>query len=283
MTSSHSDKDKGYGLDHLRAEVNYRPRWGEVSAAWRQTVSCQCDVSYGVGDRGFLDFFPAANAATAPTLVFIHGGYWHKGDKSFYSFVAQPFVERGVSCITLNYDFCPSVHITDITAQVQQALVWIWRHADELRIDGNRLHLSGHSAGGHLTAMMATTRWSDVAPDLPSDLIKSAIPVSGLFNLAPLLVEPVNEVLRLTKQEAQDQSPLGRVANTRVPHLVGSGGYESDAFNGQSDAYATALQQAGVVVERLQAPQCNHFEVMDAYADPQSELFQKMLALIQRS
>ncbi|MAK55088.1 MAG: hypothetical protein CML17_04490, partial [Pusillimonas sp.] len=96
MTVNKIEYDQnGYGLDVLRAEVNYRPAWGERSAAFREKARCLLDVSYGHGSRGTLDCFPAENGLHAPTLIFIHGGYWHKGDKSFYSYVAEPFVARG--------------------------------------------------------------------------------------------------------------------------------------------------------------------------------------------
>lgn len=280
QTQTHPDKDKGYELGHLKPEVNYRPEWGRRSAEFRAATPCRLDLSYGHGPRGHLDFFPAAHAAESDTLIFIHGGYWQKGDKSFYSFVAQPFVERGVSCVLLNYDFCPSVRISDITAQIQAAMTWLWRNGRELGISTDKLHISGHSAGAHLAAMMATTDWSAQDASMPNDLLKSAALISGIFDLEPLLQVPDNQVLKLDAQEAGAQSPIRRELAADIPQLVVCGEWESDEFHRQSDLYTARFNSGGRRPERYNVKQCNHFDVVDHLANPETPLFEKVLEMI---
>lgn len=271
--------ENGYGLDHLRPEVNYRPAWGERSAAFREKARCLPDVSYGHGSRGMLDCFPAQNAAQAPTLIFLHGGYWHKGDKSFYSYVAEPFVERGISCITLNYDFCPMVCMADIVQQVRVAVAWVWHNATPLGVS-RKLFISGHSAGGHLTAMIMATDWPSYDQALPADLFHGAIPVSGLYDLRPLVDLPLNDTLRMDHTEAANNSPVNHVLVSNAPQLVVCGGAESDAFNWQSDLYVSTFATPQRELARYSVPASNHFDVMNAFANPEDEFFQKMLALI---
>jgi len=269
----------GYGLDILRAEVNYRPAWGERSAVFREKARCLLDVSYGHGSRGTLDCFLADNGLHAPTLIFIHGGYWHKGDKSFYSYVAEPFVARGVSCITINYDFCPNVRMTDIVQQVRVAMAWIWRNAEALGVS-RKLFVSGHSAGGHLTAMMMATDWASYDSNLPSSLFLGAIPVSGLHDLRPLVDIPLNDVLLMDAEETATISPVNLPLRSNAPQLVVCGQAESDAFNAQSDLYVSTFESPDRRLERYAVPGANHFDVMNAFADPEHPFFQKMLALI---
>ncbi len=269
----------GYGLDILRAQDNYRPAWGERSAAFREKAHCLLDVSYGHGNRGVLDCFPAENGLHAPTLIFIHGGYWHKGDKSFYSYVAEPFVARGVSCIVINYDFCPNVRMADIVQQVRVAVAWIWRNADSLGVSRN-LFVSGHSAGGHLSAMMMSTDWASYDPNLPTGMLRGAIPVSGLYDLQPLVEIPLNDVLGMDADEAAAISPVKQRLVSNVAQLVVCGEAESDAFNEQSDLYVSTFETPERPLARYSVPGANHFDVMNAFADPEQVLFQKILALV---
>ncbi|TFL13120.1 alpha/beta hydrolase [Pusillimonas caeni] len=274
------DRDKGYDVEFLQPGANYRPKWGSRSDVFRRSSTCRLDISYGHGPRGFLDYFPAAGARHAPTVIFLHGGFWQKGDKSFYSFVAEPYVNRGVSCITLNYDFCPSVRLSAISRQVRAALRWIWDNGDRLGIDRNRLHISGHSAGAHLSAMMMVTDWPRYADGLPDKLLKSAVLISGLYDLAPLLHEPANSQLRLDEDEAREQSPIRHPAATDAPQLIACGQQESDVFHAQTSLYASTFSSPSRVVRHCLIEDCNHFDIMDVYADPDSELFGKALALM---
>lgn len=277
------DAARGYDVDFLEPAINYRPAWAEKSQGFRDKATCAINVTYAHGSRGFFDLFLAKNAHSAPTLIFIHGGYWQKGDKSFYSFVAEPYVKHGVSCILFNYNFCPEVHISDITEQIRAAIVWIFNNSLRLGIDKNQLHISGHSAGAHLAGMALATNWSDYARDIAVNPLKSAVLISGIYDLSPLLKEPANKQLQLTPTEARAQSP-GLVETSGglpgVPRLAAVGVFESDAFHKQQEDYVAELKQLGTAIESLYIPNCNHFAIVPAFADPQQPLFQKTLELI---
>ncbi|HCN73783.1 MAG TPA: esterase, partial [Pusillimonas sp.] len=136
--------------------------------------------------------------------------------------------------ITINYDFCPEVRMADIVQQVRVAVTWIWRNADSLGVSRN-LFVSGHSAGGHLSAMMMGTDWASYDPNLPTGMLRGAIPVSGLYDLQPLVEIPLNDVLGMDADEAAAISPVKQRLVSNVGQLVVCGEAESDAFNAQSD------------------------------------------------
>lgn len=274
------ERHRGYDVEYLDPGSNFRPKWGVRSEALRQSVACKLDIAYGYGQRGHLDFFPAANASQAPTLIFLHGGYWQKGDKAFYSYVAEPYLKQGVSCITLNYDFCPSVRITEIVAQIRAAVTWVWHNAATLGLARDQLHISGHSAGAHLSAMMMATDWPAHDVEMPADVLKSAALISGIYDLAPLLQEPANSQLQLDDAEVGLQSPTLLRSMTDAPQLVAYGEQESDAFHQQSQAYADSRHLGAGKLSCVAIPGRHHFDIMDAYADGQSDLFAQALALI---
>src|SRR5678815_4579638 len=131
----------------------YFARWQQSSAQARSRMSSQLDLAYGGMPGEKLDLF-AARKGDGACMMFIHGGYWRSLDKSDFSFLAPAWVDAGVSLAVVNYDLCPKVTIEEIVRQMLRASRWLWLNAGELGIDRERLYLSGHSAGGHLVAMM---------------------------------------------------------------------------------------------------------------------------------
>lgn len=261
-------------------ETGVIPDWMEQSARVRDTLSCQLDLPYGAGERERLDFFPVAQPASAPVLIYFHGGYWQRGDKSVYSFLARPFVENGVSVILVNYNLCPTVALHEITAQARRAVAWVWHNAGKLGIPADQIHVMGHSAGGHLTGMMMATDWTALDPRLPRDVVKSGIPISGLFELEPLRFTTINNAVGLGQEQAEDQSPINHPPATDAPQLVVCGGAEPSEFHRQSDDYVRRFSTDTRVMGRYTVPGCDHFDEIYQLGDAESEFFQQALALI---
>lgn len=210
-------------------------RWQRESAQARAQGPCVLDVRYGDGPQETLDIFPAASRG-APVVVFVHGGYWRSLDKSDHSFVAPALQALGACVVVINYALCPGtaqqpVTVPDIAWQTARALAWVWRHIGGYGGDAARIGVVGHSAGGQLAAMMMACRWPELAPDLPPDLTRHALALSGLYDLAPVRRTPfVQADLRLTAAQVRIASPaLWAAPADRVLYAV-VGAKESPEF-----------------------------------------------------
>lgn len=262
-------------------DVTVIPDWQARSEAAREALNCELDIRYGDGEKQKLDVY-RCGSADAPTLVYFHGGYWQRGDKAIYSFLAEPFVEAGVNVVVVGYDLCPSVTITRISEQAREAVAWIWRNASTLEVNRDRLTIMGHSAGGHITEMMMGTDWSTWQEGLPHDLVKAGIPVSPLSLLEPVRrTAGLNVGIRMDEAEAAAESPmLNHPPVTTAPQLVVVGGAETDEFHRQARMYVDAFASNDRSMELYIVPNVDHFDELNVLADSQSAFFQKVLALM---
>jgi arylformamidase len=246
-------------------------RWAEASARARGTMTCYLDRAYGASPAETLDIFPARKG-DGSALLFIHGGYWRSLDKRDFSYLAPAWVDAGVSLVVVNYGLCPAVSIERIVQQMLAASAWLYRHAGDYGIDEERLYVSGHSAGGHLAAMMLAALWPVYDRALPKDLYKGALAVSGVYDLRPLVqVGWVNSDLRLDEAAALKLSPAYLPPATRAPLALAVGGLESSEFKRQNALLAQRWKP--VLAADVPMPGKDHFTVVDGLAERASPLF----------
>jgi arylformamidase len=265
----------------------YFEAWRRESIATKQVIpKFDQDLAFGSspGQRldvfyGYTKSFPALKTASLPTLVFIHGGYWRALDKADFSFVARAYTALGVNVVVTNYDLCPVVTLREICLQQAHALAWIYRNSPALGLNKNKIVVSGHSAGGHLSAMLLAAKWPVIATDLPVDLVKGAITLSGLFDLRPVSKAPfLAKDVRLSESEAVTLSPIFMSPATNAPFLTAVGELETEAFHDQTSELEKAWKlnfQA-----RIPALAANHFSICDRFATPNDPLFEQSLELV---
>lgn len=246
-------------------------RWAETSARARARMICYLDRAYGASPGETLDIFPSRKG-DGSVLMFIHGGYWRSLDKRDFSFLAPAWVDAGVSLVVVNYDLCPAVSIERIVQQMIAASAWLYRHAEEYGMDEERLYVSGHSAGGHLAAMMLAALWPVVDRALPRNLYKGGLAVSGVYDLRPLVdVDWLSNDLRLDEPAALKASPAFLPPATRSPLSLAVGGLESSEFKRQNALLAERWRR--VLLEDVAMPETDHFTVIDGLADAGNPLF----------
>src|SRR5262249_24700854 len=180
--------------------MQWLARYGAESARIRAELPMRFDVPYGRHHAERLDVFPPRGASgAAPIHVFVHGGYWHRLDKADFSFVARGFPEAEAPGV--NYGLVPSVGPRELRRQVRASVAWVHANARPFGGDPARITVSGHSAGGHLVAMLLATDWSQLGA--PADVVKAGCAVSGLFDLEPIRLCYLNDVLALSPESAQ--------------------------------------------------------------------------------
>ena len=277
-----SDIEAQYMLRNTRPNYEEKdiPRWLEKSELFRAKTNGRLDLTYGPRPRNKLDFF-APKGLPVGLVLYIHGGYWQRGDKSVYSFVAEPFVNRGYSVAVMNYQMCPDVRLIEIAPQARNAIKWLWRNAEELGIMRNNFNIMGHSAGGHLTAEMLFTDWTCESDDLPRDLLHAAVAVSGIYDFEPILFCSENEGLRMDDAEAKAASMTYRQPSVDVPHIVAYGLNEPTDMHRQSHSYAKTFEDDFSSLEIIAIDGADHFETIDIMIDEDSEIFNSTCALFE--
>jgi arylformamidase len=229
---------------------------------------------YGATPDESLDVF-AARSRNAPLAIYIHGGSWRFGTREDVSFVAEALVPAGTHCIVLNFSNIPVARMPDMVEQIRRGIIWTYENAHRLGGDPERLHVFGHSSGGHLTSVMLTTDWTRYG--LPARLFRSGLVVSGMYDLEAPMLSWRGQYAMLTREEEDSLSAMRHLDLVRCPIAVGYGDRESPEFQRQGRDFAFALRQAGIAHALQVGYGLNHFEVLHSITEPDG--FFRRLAL----
>ncbi|MBA2442732.1 MAG: alpha/beta hydrolase [Rubrobacter sp.] len=253
----------------------------EQSRLVREELDCELGVSFGPTLDEHLDIFPAPGSSPGPVLVFIHGGYWHRFTSREFGLVARGPVSAGVTTVVTNYALCPKVTVEEILRQSRAAVAWVYRNAESFGGDRERIYVSGHSAGGHLTAMLLGTDWEGEY-GLPAVTIRGGCAISGLFDLAPLRYTYMQPKVQLTPGQVARNSPILNLPPSASPLLVTYGGEETPELRRQSEDFLAAWTAAGLDGEYLPQPDKDHFSAIDGFLDRESPLLTGILRHLER-
>jgi arylformamidase len=253
-----------------------------LSAEVRARLAGHLDLAYGEQPLQKVDLFPARQRGKgpAPIHVFFHGGYWRAQDKANFAFIAEHLVERGICTVIANYDLCPSVTLDGVVASAMKAIAWTFRHAGDYGADPGRLTLSGSSAGAHLQAMALAQDWT--AEGLPADIIKGAVPISGIYDPEPARHTSVNAEIGLTEAIAARNNALALAPRARCPVALFVGGDEPPEWRRQTELYASHLRRHGLDPTLAVVPGAHHFNILDQYLDPDSAILRAIVAMADR-
>lgn len=263
------DMDRAYDNGgFIRGAADYPPRWSALAEAFRDRLGPRAILGqpYAGGDRNWFDLF-LPDATPRGLMVFIHGGYWLRFDPRAWSHLAAGALARGWACAMPAYTLAPAARITQMTQEIGTAIT-----AAAARVGaktgaeaGAPIVVTGHSAGGHLSARMAC-----VDAPLPGPVtarLRRVVPISPLSDLRPLAQSSMNDTLRLQPAEALAESPALLARRADCQATVWVGGEERPAFLWQARLLSEAWGCAWHV-----DPGKHHFNVIDGLVDGSSAL-----------
>lgn len=246
--------------------------WAEQAKAFRDKLSAKgrtkLDLSYGDRPRNRFDLF-LPEGEPKGLVVFVHGGYWVRLDKSFWSHLAEGSLAHGHAVAMPSYTLCPDIRISGIVTEVAAAI------EAAARMIGGPIHLTGHSAGGHLVSRMITTS-APLSQDVQRRIV-STVSISGLHDLRPLMNIAINADLKIDREEAMAESPalLEPMAGARLACWVGAG--ERAEFIRQNALLANIWTGLCAWTSVIEEPDRHHFNVIDGLADPDHALTRTLL------
>lgn len=234
--------------------------WTARTAALAERVRARRDLRYGAGERQRLDFYPCGTAG-APTLVFIHGGYWQFSDKENYGCVAAGPLAHGINVALVEYTLAPALRMDGIVAEIRAALAWLRAQLGGLGAAPDGFVVSGHSAGGHLAALA-----------MAEPGVLGGLPISGLFDLEPIRLGSLNNKVAMDEAEAERNSPIRHLPPAAPPLVVAIGGGELPEMQRQSADYHKAWVAHGLASQHLVLPGHDHFTILEELARPDGRL-----------
>jgi arylformamidase len=266
MTRAELDRaydNRGYVADFADSLAH----WAKESAALYRQAEVHRDMRYGPTPRERLDFFPARSAGR-PTVVFIHGGYWQWCDKEDESFVARGPLAHDINVAVVEYTLCPDISLSGMVAEIHTAVDWLVAGLPVLDADPEQLIVAGSSAGAHLAAMLAGR------PDVRGSLL-----ISGLYELEPIRLGRLNDVIGMDRDMALRNSPLLHLPGKAGPVCFAVGEDELPEMLRQTRDYYGRWTAAGLPGWDLTVSGANHFTIMDEVADPNGRLTAAILRL----
>ena len=258
----------------------YQQENAEMSHKVVKNLDCFKDVQYGNDEPQKLDIFPAA-VDRAPILVDIHGGGWRSGSRNIRSFPASSVTKAGVMWVPIDYGLAPNYSIHQMVDHVRSAIVWLYHNVSKYGGDPSKLYVSGNSAGGHLTGCILMPNWHKNF-GVPSDIIKGACAISGVYDLQALVHAEYgyNDELGMDIETAQNFSPLFNLPTKGCPLIVSYGAPEPNEFRRQSRVYYEAWKDGGFPATEIVVNGAHHFAMSRQMSDPNSALFQAVTKMI---
>jgi arylformamidase len=225
-------------------------------------------LAYGPTEIEKLDIYKTARP-NAPVNVYIHGGAWRNGQAKDFAFPAEVFINAGAHFVVVDF-----VQITEsggdlmpMVGQVRSALAWVYKNAASFGGDADRIYITGHSSGAHLSGCTLVTDWQKNF-DLPANIIKGGLLISGMYDLKPVRLSKRSEYVMFTDEIEQALSSQRHLDKLNAPIIVAYGTQETPEFQRQGREFAAAVKAAGKPVELIVGEGFNHFEMQETLGNP---------------
>lgn len=280
LSRSHLAAD--YDVEATVADLpGYMHQFIEQSDETRRTFQdrSRLDVAYGSLAAQKLDIYMPGPGASAPILVFFHGGAWKGSNKECRAFPAQVVCPKGAVWISVEYPLAPDHTLETQAESAQLALTWIAQNARSFGGDAHRILVMGHSAGGHL-ATTGLFRVLNAQPAKAKDF--ELLTISAVFDLEPMMFTKVNDWLKLDPNRVLQHSPIINIPSESPALHAFAGGNEPVVFLRQSLDMVGAYARRGFPSRFTALPRRNHFSVLEEFADASSPLQRALVEFIKR-
>jgi len=233
----------------------------------RRILGAPKRVAYGPSEYEGLDIFDCGIKG-APVNVFVHGGAWRRNVAADYALQAEPLVRAGAHSVIIDFINVDQAKgdLFPMYEQVRHALAFVWRNAESFGGDRDRIYISAHSSGSHLSGVVLARGWREAG--LPSDAFKGAVLLSGMYDLAPVRLSKRSSYVNFTDAMVEQLSAGRHIAGLNTPLILAIGTCETPEFQRQSRDFAAAVKAAGKRVELIEGPAYNHFELLETLANP---------------
>ena len=273
-------------LDAAYDQFKYAPNGPQIvrryainSESNRRRLGAPQRHAYGSTLIEGLDLYRAdKSGGRAPVNIFVHGGAWRTGLAKDYAFAAEMFVNAGVHLVVPDFVWVQDADgdLRVMASQLQRAVAWVYRNAPGFGGDSNRIFMSGHSSGAHLTSVLMTTPWQK-SFNLPENPIKGAVCCSGVYDLKPVRLSARSKYVKFTDEVEDALSPQRHVDQLNAPLVVAYGSLETPEYQRQARDFAAAAKAAGKPVHLLRGDEYNHFEIIETLASPHGLLGRAVL------
>jgi arylformamidase len=237
---------------------------------------------YGASEIESVDVYRTkTNPDNAPINVYTHGGAWRNGRSADFAFLSEMIVDAGAHSVIVDFNNIDDVggDLMTMARQVRAAVAWVYNNAQKFGGDKNRLYLTGHSSGAHLTSTIVTCDWQKDF-GLPKDIVKGAMLASGMYDLVPVRLSKRSKYVNFTDEIVEELSAIRHLDRLNCPIVVAHGTQETPEFQRQARDFAAAVKAAGKPITFIVAEGYNHFEIQETLASPYGLLGHEVLTLM---
>lgn len=229
--------------------------WEQRSAALRQRYPQQLDLRYGLRERNRIDFLKSRD--NAPTLLFIHGGYWQHRAKELFTLVAEGPMAHGINVALIGYTLAPDATLSEIVAEVYAGIDFLADRLPALGAAPGGIVVCGWSAGGHLASMALSNKH-----------VRACVAISGIYDLEPIRHSYLNDKLRLDEAMSRRNSPMMMAGGPAKPLSLVVGSAELPLLRKQTADFAGHRARYGLPVTYEEIPAADHFTIMNEMIAP---------------
>jgi arylformamidase len=275
-------------LDNAYDQAVYAPnqplvaaRNAAANARAKARLGASQRFQYGASEIESVDVYRCKNA-NAPINVYVHGGAWRNGRSADFAVLAEMIVNAGAHSVIVDFNNIDDVggNLMTMAQQVRSAVAWVYNNAKEFGGDKDRLYVTGHSSGAHLSGCIVTCDWGKDF-GLPKDIVKGATLVSGMYDLKPVRLSKRSKYVNFTDEIEQELSAIRHLDRLNCPIVVAHGTQETPEFQRQARDFAAAVKAAGKPITFIVAEGFNHFEIRETLASPYGLLGHEVLKLMQ--